>query len=463
MSRAAAIVAGTGAAVAAPLIVALALMGTVADHPAACTPSEVEEVAGLDSEQSHNAAVIVAVGQSVGASAFGLKIALATAYQESKLINLDHGDRDSLGLFQQRPQTGWGTPAQISDPVYSSQAFFGGPSGPNSGEPPGLLDIPGWHTMPLTVAAQAVQRSAYPSAYAQWESSAGEWLANLLGTTTAECSPGGGMSCPPSGSPAEAGLTPDALHVLRCIASHFPAATTFHGVGDRPNQSDHPTGRAVDAMVPDWALPSGNELGWRIAEWVRSNQVCLGVTYVIWDAMIWSADRASDGWRPYDHPNGWTDANSLHRNHIHISVDDDAGFCVDGTWVMPLAGTYRLTAGFGEAGGLWTASHTGIDLATSVGITVVAAAAGKVTYGGWDGPYGLKVELTHSDGTRTWYAHLSIITVKIGTRVDAGDAIGQVGATGNVTGPHLHFEVHPSPQGTPVDPQPWMAARGVRL
>jgi hypothetical protein len=106
-------------------------------------------------------------------------IALAAAMQESGLRNLDYGDRDSLGLFQQRPSTGWGTPAQVTDPVYASKLFFGGPSNPNKGKTRGLLDIKGWQSMTVTQAAQAVQISAYPDAYAKWETSARAWLAEL--------------------------------------------------------------------------------------------------------------------------------------------------------------------------------------------------------------------------------------------------------------------------------------------
>ncbi len=96
-------------------------------------------------------------------------IALMTALQESTLINVDYGDRDSLGLFQQRPSQGWGTPEQIQDPVYAATMFF---TGGDDGDPPGLTDIDGWETMPLGDAAQAVQRSAYPDLYAGQESHA---------------------------------------------------------------------------------------------------------------------------------------------------------------------------------------------------------------------------------------------------------------------------------------------------
>jgi hypothetical protein len=452
------------AVVASPLLlVGLAMSGAAADDPAPCVPAPASQVADLDSEQARNAGVIVTVGQAAAVPAFGLQIALATAMQESSLRNLPYGDRDSLGLFQQRPSAGWGSAAQVQDPVYAAQAFFGGPTGPNSGQPAGLLDIDGWQDMHLTVAAQAVQRSAFPHAYARWESAAAAWLGGLLGADGGVCTPGGGQVCPPSGLAAEAGLTSDALRVLRCIASQFPQITTFHGVGDRPNASDHPSGRAVDAMIPDWATSSGNALGWDIAEWVRANQVCLGVTYAVWDATIWSSDRADDGWRPYQHPNGWTDASSLHLNHIHVSVEGDAGSCADGAWVVPLSGDYVVTARFGDLGAHWATAHTGVDLAAPLGRPVLAAAGGQVTYADWDGGYGMKVEITHAGGTRTWYAHLSTISTDGGRVVAAGDVIGQLGSTGNSTGPHLHFEVRPSPQGTPIDPEPWMAARGAPL
>ena len=87
--------------------------------------------------------------------------------------------------------------------------------------------------MHLTVAAQAVQGSAFPHAYARWETAAAGWLGDLLGTEGGACTPGGGLVCPPTGLAAKEGLTPDALRVLRCIASRFPQVTTFHGVGDR--------------------------------------------------------------------------------------------------------------------------------------------------------------------------------------------------------------------------------------
>ena len=133
----------------------------------------------LTAEQRANAAVIVSVGRSLGVPQRGIVIALAAAMQESGLRNLAGGDRDSIGLFQQRPSQGWGSPIQLQNPRYAAALFFGGPSNPNAGVTCGLLDVPGWQSMTLTEAAQAVQVSAFPNAYGQWEQAATHWLASL--------------------------------------------------------------------------------------------------------------------------------------------------------------------------------------------------------------------------------------------------------------------------------------------
>lgn len=136
-------------------------------------------VVGLTETMRANASVIIAVGRELGVPDYGIVIALATAAQESTLRNLDWGDLDSVGLFQQRPSSGWGSVEQLTDPAYASRLFYGGPSNPNAGRTRGLLDISGWASMPLTVAAQRVQISAYPDAYAKWEASAWAWLQEL--------------------------------------------------------------------------------------------------------------------------------------------------------------------------------------------------------------------------------------------------------------------------------------------
>ena len=136
-------------------------------------------VTPMSEEMRQNAQTIVAVGRGAGVSDAGLVVALAAAAQESGLRNVDYGDRDSLGLFQQRPSAGWGTPEQVMDPVRASLAFFGGASNPNPDVTRGLLDIAGWESMTVTQAAQAVQISAYPDYYAKWETSAQAWLSQI--------------------------------------------------------------------------------------------------------------------------------------------------------------------------------------------------------------------------------------------------------------------------------------------
>jgi LysM repeat protein len=136
-------------------------------------------VTPMTEEMRQNAQTIVAVGRGAGVSDAGLVVALAAAAQESGLRNVDYGDRDSLGLFQQRPSAGWGTPEQVMDPVRASLAFFGGASNPNPNVTRGLLDIAGWESMTVTQAAQAVQVSAFPDYYAKWETSAQAWLSQI--------------------------------------------------------------------------------------------------------------------------------------------------------------------------------------------------------------------------------------------------------------------------------------------
>lgn len=133
----------------------------------------------LSAESQAQARTIISVGRSLGVSDYGIVIALAAAMQESSMRNINYGHLDSVGLFQQRPASGWGTVAQLTTPEYAARLFYGGPSNPNAGKTRGLLDIAGWSSMTVTVAAQKVQISAYPDAYAKWESSARYWLATL--------------------------------------------------------------------------------------------------------------------------------------------------------------------------------------------------------------------------------------------------------------------------------------------
>jgi hypothetical protein len=181
-------------------------------------------VDGFDAEQVGNAAAVVSVGVQLGVPVRGWVIAVATAIQESGLRDIPGGDRDSIGLFQQRPSQGWGTPQQLYDPVYAAGKFY-----------QKLLTVSGWQTMPLTQAAQAVQGSATPAAYA-----AQEQAATRLVTAIATGLPPGaflGVSACPDVCPSVVSPGASASGVGGCgdgIAVLARAATWLTGWGGGP-------------------------------------------------------------------------------------------------------------------------------------------------------------------------------------------------------------------------------------
>ena len=130
------------------------------------------------------------------------------------------------------------------------------------------------------------------------------------------------------------------------------------------------------------------------------------------------------------------------------------------SFIAPVS-SYTLTASFGQAGDRWAADHTGQDFAAPTGTPVKAVHSGTITQAGWAGSYGYRIVLTLDDGTELWFCHLSSM-VKTSGKVSTGDVIGRVGATGNVTGPHLHLEVRPG-AGDPIDPMPWLRDHGLSV
>ena len=154
-----------------------ALSGPATSNPGgqACAADASAPVAGYEPDQIANASTIVAVGKQQRIPEHGWVVALAVALQESSLRNLDHGDRDSLGLFQQRPSQGWGSPAQLRDPAYAATEFY-----------THLQHVTGWQEKPVTEAAQSVQNSGTPRAYARHESTARQLVASV---GAASCSP----------------------------------------------------------------------------------------------------------------------------------------------------------------------------------------------------------------------------------------------------------------------------------
>ena len=131
------------------------------------------------------------------------------------------------------------------------------------------------------------------------------------------------------------------------------------------------------------------------------------------------------------------------------------------SYTLPTS-SYTITGTFGQAGSMWSSGyHTGLDFAAPTGTLIKAIHSGTITEAGWAGAYGYRTILTLDDGTELWFCHQSSISVSVGQKVATGDVIGRVGATGNVTGPHVHLEVHPDGQATGIDPMAWLHSKGI--
>ncbi|MFF7925545.1 heavy metal transporter [Streptomyces mirabilis] len=231
----------------------------------------------LDPDQASHAATIAAVAHARGLPERAVTIALATAIQESKLRNLTYGDRDSLGLFQQRPSQGWGSPAQISDPVYTSGRFFDA-----------LVKVPDYRGLPVTVAAQQVQHSGYPQAYAQHEGVAAT-LADVL--TGRE---GPALSCTVSGAnptPSDAG-SGAAGAASEAGDGGGVAAAVRREFGGAPAALPTTGGDSVSYPIPTHQ-PS---TGWSLALWLVCHATELHATSVTFDGRRWSRTASDRGW-----------------------------------------------------------------------------------------------------------------------------------------------------------------------
>ncbi len=303
------------AVVAAVGIAMLRGVGPLPD-PEGCTARVAGTTVHLSTEQAENAALIAAVAVRRGLPARAVSIALATAYQESKIRNLDHGDRDSLGIFQQRPSQGWGTPEQVTNPRYAANRFYDE-----------LVKVDGYTSMRITEAAQRVQRSGFPEAYEDHAEDARALASALTGYSPAK------FTCVVRHD-AEAteqelnrrGLTPRAAEVRRDLERAFgdqalggfapEGVSTGHQEG-----SAHYEGRAIDIFFRP-VNEQNQRLGWAMAHYLVAQADRLAIEHVIFDGRIWSAGfRSERGWRDYDPGDRPGSRATLeHRDHVHVDV-----------------------------------------------------------------------------------------------------------------------------------------------
>ncbi|MET8292757.1 MULTISPECIES: hypothetical protein [unclassified Streptomyces] len=265
-------------------------------------------------EQASNAATIAAVGISKGLPDRALTIALATAMQESGLRNLDHGDRDSLGLFQQRPSQGWGTPEQIMDPVYSAGIFYDR-----------LVEVNGYTRLPLTVAAQRVQLSGFPQAYAKHEPDAtvvtaafgeGETAATLtcagpaplkgdpekvraeLGRAFGKEALGAGRPVLHATPKAGASTAPRPSATPRTTPTAAPSPPAGSGgAAAGPSRAAAVPEPEVDLWLKDGGGPAEARRGRAMAHWAVARAKELGITRVSYDGSAWVAGENRGEWR----------------------------------------------------------------------------------------------------------------------------------------------------------------------
>lgn len=246
-------------------------------------------------EQAVNAATIAAVGTGRGMPERAVAIALATALQESGLRNITHGDRDSLGLFQQRPSQGWGTERQIMDPAYSAGIFYAH-----------LARVPEYTDLPLTVAAQKVQRSGFPEAYAKHEPDATLLASALTGRSAAT------LTCDGRTSRTAEAAGPDAVRaaLVRDFGRDALQETGAEVGGTAvPSPSPSPSvtatarGRTVTVPVPQGTRTdahgrSERERGWQLAQWAVANSSALRIARVTYEGREWTASNGGGDWHP---------------------------------------------------------------------------------------------------------------------------------------------------------------------
>ncbi|MFC4334533.1 hypothetical protein [Salininema proteolyticum] len=238
--------------------------------PVGCFIAGDGEEYNPNGEQAYYAATIAAVGARDEMPERAIVIALATAWQESSMKNIEYGDRDSVGLFQQRPSQGWGTAEELQDPVYASNEFYRK-----------LVLIDGWDSMTLTEAAQAVQISGHPDKYAKWETESTD-MAEVFAEGRAE-----GIAC--TASRSRYGSTDTAE-----LAAEYQSEWQAEGAAD---------GRTIRFAVPD------ETRGWSVANWAVTRSTMYAVESVTY---------AGKEWRPGELE--WADVENADASQVAVTL-----------------------------------------------------------------------------------------------------------------------------------------------
>ena len=238
-----------------------------------CQAGTGDNAVPLDFGQAADAATVAGVAIREHLPSRALTIAYATAFQESKLENLTYGDRDSVGIFQQRPSEGWGSTAQLEDPAYAAQAFFGA-----------LVQVPDYTTIPVYQAAQAVQKSADGYAYQQYAQSGTLLAADY---TTAPHA----VTC--WYNPAQQASSEGVSAKLNLHG----AATELDHVFGTPGQGGALTGVSRVSSGAADLITTKPSAGWAVANWLVANAVSYGITNVSYAGYTWKAQLSETSWQ----------------------------------------------------------------------------------------------------------------------------------------------------------------------
>jgi hypothetical protein len=238
--------------------------------PPGCQAGTGAQAISLDTDQAAIAATIAGVAAREGLPRRAVTIAYATALQESKMQNLDYGDQDSVGVFQQRPSQGWGTVAELENPLYATTRFFGA-----------LVNVPDYTKMPVDQAAQAVQHSADGSAYQQWAGLAAQLAGYFTGASPH------GVSCwyvPPQ----KADLSAATALMTQTFGPQSRNGVVVGITTGRSGQKNAGSVAVVHAQ---------RDAGWMVASWLVSFAQYYGISEVRYAGYDWNAADGSMGWQ----------------------------------------------------------------------------------------------------------------------------------------------------------------------